>query len=284
MKPYIHIVNYEQNFDSWILTKYAKMMEKELTDLGYDVTVGPIPNPKADINHHINYSSYQITPGKNTMMVTHVTGDKNHSKKYKIDLLKEQLKTAVGICFSKDMKDNLVKAGCPANRLEVILPAHDGYTRRPRIISIATRIYPDGRKREWLLAEVFKKLDPKKFIFRIMGDGWKKTLDPLVKQGIQVQWIKDFEPQLYREMLDTSDYLFYPGDEDALAQCLIDAAQIGLRTIAPPHSSLKIDLPFKDIDELIAIFKKLEENQVEDWTWENYSKKHIKIWEKLCKN
>jgi hypothetical protein len=278
----INIVNYEQEIGiDGILTKYARQMQRALLDLGHQVTISHIPDSKAQINHHINYASYHSSGSIDTTMITHITGDMQ-TEKQKIDKIKSSLKTSTGICFSKGMKDKLIKAGCPADKLEVVLPAHDSLPKRPRIIAIATNVYPDGRKREQMFSKMIRSLkDQKKFTFRIMGKGWKKTLDPLVKIGIQVQWGENFAGDFYQELLQTSDYLLYTGDEDALAQSIIDAKNAGLRIIAPPQEDIEVEYPFKDQKELNYIFSQMEENPVETWTWDNYVKNHLKIWSKL---
>jgi hypothetical protein len=279
----IHIVNYEEGrVQNGILTKYARAMERELQDLDYDVTVSNIPNPSADVNHHINYISAQDCPTKNTTMVTHFTSDM-FKLKDKLDKMRRFLINGTGICFSQHIKDYLVRKGMPENKLEVVLPAHDGMIRRPKIIAIAFKIYPDGRKREEMFEKMFLSLkDRGKFIFRIIGPGWKPMLERLAKKKIQVQWTDKFSMDLYEQVLNSSDYILYTGGEDAVAQCIIDAKNAGLRIIAPPQTDVEVDIPWKTQEELNKIFQDIEINPVEDWTWENYTKQHIKIWEKLC--
>lgn len=283
-KLHVNIVNYEQalGIDA-ILTKYSKQMQKALIDLGHDCTISDTPVLKTDVNHHINYISYQDCPTVNTTMVTHFTSDMQ-SMDAKIGKMKQLSKNCTGICFSQGVKDYLIREGVPKNKLEVVLPAHDSLPRRPRLIFLAFKVYPDGRKREQMLVEACKRIkDVKKFIFRIIGPNWKPVLDELYKMGFQVYWQESFNLELYKEALDTSDYILYTGGEDAVAQCLIDAKQAGLRIIAPHQEDIEVDVSFRNQKELNAIFNKLEENKVENWTWENYCKKHISIWEKLLK-
>jgi len=275
----VNIVNYEEKLGiDGILTKYAREMQRALRDMGHDVTVFHESDRDADINHHINYISYKPTSTIDTTMITHVTGDKTKTEKQKIDLIKRQAKTATGICFSEGMKKKI-----GIDNLEVVLPAHDSIKRRPRIIAMAYKIYPDGRKREDMFSKLFKIINPEKFTFRVIGEGWHRTLDPLVKKGLRVQWVKDFRQDFYEELLSTSDYLLYTGGEDALAQSIIDAKQAGLRIIAPPQEDIEVEFPFNTQEELNSIFKKLEENPVESWSWENYAKKHLEIWKTLLK-
>ena len=276
----INIVNYEQGLGiNAILTKYAKNMERALVDLGHEVEVTDKP-VKADIHHHINYASYIPSSGKDTTMITHITGDMQ-TEKEKIEKIKSSLKTSTGICFSKGMKDKLVKAGCDSKKLEVVLPAHDDLDIRPRIVCLAYNIYPDGRKREEMFTKLIYSLpDQQKFAFRIMGKGWMNVLEELVKEKLQVQLVKEFSGEFYRELLNTSDYLLYTGGEDALPQSIIDAKYANMRIIAPPQEDIEVDFPFNNQKELNAIFAKIAENPVKDWTWTNYAKAHLKIWQK----
>jgi hypothetical protein len=277
----INIVNYEQGLGiNAILTKYAKNMEKSLTDLGYEVEVTDKP-VKADVHHHINYASYIPSGGIDTTMITHITGDM-YTEKDKIEIIKRSLKTSTGICFSKGMKDKLIKIGCPKDKLEVVLPAHDALDIRPRIIALAYNIYPDGRKREEMFSKLIYSLpDCKKYAFRIMGKGWMPVLEELVKEKLQVQLVKEFSGEFYHELLNTSDYMLYTGGEDALPQSLIDAKFSNMRLIAPPQEDIEVDFPFNNQKELNDIFAKMVDNPVESWTWENYVKNHLKIWEQL---
>jgi len=280
----VNIVNYEDiERKTGILTKYARSMEKELKDLKVDVTVSSSPDKKADINHHINYIAARACPTKNTTMVTHFTSDM-YNLKAKLDRIRKFLVNGVGVCFSQGIKDYLIKNGMEAGRLEVVHPAHDGMIRRPRIIAIAFQVYADGRKREEMFVKMFESLKNKKnYIFRIMGEGWRPLLEELDEKGLQVQWTGKFSLDLYEQMLNTSDYLLYTGGEDAAAQCIVDAKNAGLRIISPVVDEVEVDIPWKTQKELNKIFADMDENPVEDWTWENYTKSHLKIWKKMLK-
>jgi hypothetical protein len=276
----IHLVNYEQGVGiNAILSKYARLLGRELTDLGHEVTISEKPE-KADINHHINYISYVPSGGKDTTMITHLTGDKNISEKEKIALAKKQEKTAVGICMNEDIWEKLVKNGCDPKRLFVSGHAHDSMVRRPLIVAMVFNIYPDGRKREEMVLKLVKSLkDKNDVLFRVMGTGWIQFLKKI--KNANFQGMDTFTGDLYQQFLLTSDYLLYTGDEDSLAQSVIDAKQVGLRVIAPPRKELHIDYPFETQEELNGIFQKLLENEVEEWTWTNFAKRHLDVWEKL---
>lgn len=278
----IHIVNYEQalGIDA-ILTKYARMMQRELMDLGHDVSVSAKPE-KADINHHINYISYKPSGGVDTVMITHLTGDKNHTEEEKIKIALKCLKTSFGICMNEGLVRKLVANGADENKIDFVYHAHDGMIRRPRIIAMVYNVYPDGRQREDMFVKLFKSLKNKKsMLFRVMGKDWTRILKPLAKKGLQVQYTDQFTIDLYQQFLNTSDFLLFTGDEDSLPQSIVDATNAGLRVIAPPQDGIDVEFPFTNQQELNEIFAKLNENPVSEWTWENYSKQHEQIWKKL---
>jgi len=273
----IRLVNYEQGMGikDGILTKYAQKMGDELVKLGHQVEIEAEPSQTAEVNHHINFLPYKKGSGVNTLMVTHFL----ENEKDKIELLRNHLKTAdMGICFSKETMDRFNQ-----DKVTYILPAHDGLKRRPLVIAILTKVYPDGRKREKMVLELSKNIDKEKFAFRIMGNGWRPIVDEMIKDGWNnLEYFEDFDYGIHKAILDSSDYLLYTGLEDEGAMSVLDATQAGLKTIAPLrgfHIDIGIDYPFVTQEELQSIFDKLAENKVEGWTWEKYVKEHLKIWE-----
>jgi glycosyltransferase involved in cell wall biosynthesis len=283
---HINIVKYEsdKNVKDGILTKFANKMYEELTKLGMSSKISDSPDPNAHINHHIHYTHYKTGGGGvNTLMVTHFLDGQYQ----KIDILKDALKTAdMGICFSEHGMARFIANGVPKERLTYILPAHDGMKRRPRVVAILTSIYGDGRKRESMITELFKVIDKEKFQFRIMGSGWQDIIDELVLKGYNnITYFENFDRNLSNTILDSSDYLLYTGEDEG-AISVLEAANAGVKTIATLqgyHYEICIDYPFSTQDDLNKIFKKLEENKVEGWTWEKYTKEHLKLWQTLSK-
>ena len=271
--PLINIVNYEEGFNDGILTKFAKELGKI-----EGATIKNLPDSKADINHHINYLPYRHTDTINTLMVTHIF------EGYKIDRLREHIKKAdMGICFSPQTMDMLIEKGLPREKLTYVLPAHDERPRRPLVISILTNVYPDGCKREYMLNELAKVIDKEKFVFRIMGKGWQPLLEPLVADGLQVQYFTEYDKDLQNSILDSADYYLYFGEDEG-SMGLLDAVQAGVKTISTPqgfHLDIGLDYQFSSQEELNEIFKKLQYNPVEDWTWDRFRKQHIEIWNDL---
>ncbi len=277
----IHLVNYEQAFNNGILSKFAHKMYDELEKIkGVEVSIGNVPEPTADINHHINYASYRHSNTINTLMVTHIdTPDK-------IANLKKGMETAdFGICMSDDTRNKLPDYGFDPKKFSTILPAHDEIPRRHQIVSILTNVYPDGCKREGMFTKLAETLDNNKWAFRIMGSGWHDILAPLVAYGLQVDYFADFDYETHKKILETSDYNLYFGEDDG-SMGVLDAKQAGLKIIAPNvgyNIDVGVDYPFHTQEELNEIFKKLSVNPVADWTWKKYVKEHMKIWKKLTK-
>lgn len=277
----IHIINYEIGIKEGILTKYANEMERVLSEMGHIVTVSNKPNPRAVVNHHINYISYKHFPKtKNTVMITHFT----EGTAEKLELAKKISKQAdVCICFSQDVVELLNKNGIKNTKL--VPPASD-IIRRPRMIAVMTELYSDGRKRVEMFQELIKHIDNKKFIFSVIGDGgWRPILEDLIKIGLQVQWQPVYSKELGQNVLNAADYLLYMGNENCQAQSVIDAIKAGVKVICSDRECYD-GLPvtrFKNQKELNKIFKDMETTPVDDWTWENYVKEHLKIWETLQK-
>jgi len=277
----IHLVNYEASFNNGILSKFSNKLEEELKKIeDIEVSVSDKPNPKADINHHINYLPYKHTDTKNTLMITHIW------EGYKLDSLKKSMETAdIGICMSKDVKDNLVKWGIPEENLKVALPAHDGNPRRHQVVAILTNVYPDGCKKAEMFTELARTLDNNSWAFRIMGSGWEDILVPLVAKGLQVDYFADFNYEVHKQILETSDYSLYFGNDEG-SMGILDSANAGLKLIATNqgfHKEIGIDYPFETQEELNAVFAGLNNNRVKDWTWYMYARNHVSIWRKLLK-
>lgn len=286
----IHIVNHELGFNNGILTKFAnKLFEHSDKEKGFTFSISGSPREDVDLNHHINYLPYNTTSNlektkntKNTLMITHIW------EGYKLDRVKEQMETAdMGICMSSDTEQQLINWGIDKEKLTTVLPAHDNNPRRHQVVAILTNVYPDGCKRAEMFIELVKKLDKKRWAFRIMGTGWENILPDLVSEGLQVDYFHNFNYEIHQQILQSSDYLLYFGKDEG-AMSVLDAKQEGLPVIAPNigfHKDIGIDYPFDTQEELDKVFEELTEkinkNTVSELTWDKYFDKHLEIWKKL---
>ncbi len=283
----VRIVCYE-DIDRWIVGKFAIKMNECLVNMDIDSDIEKEPDPSADINHHIIYAKYKGRGSNNdTLMITHID---NSSKLQK---LKKQLEIAIlGICFSRESLDQLAGMGIPRSKLAYINPAHDGVmVPKPKVIGITCRVQKDGRKRENFLSKLASHIDPRFFCFKIMGDGWDHQVDALRKKNFKVEYIHSFDYAKYVELLPSLDYYLYMGQDEG-QMGFVDALAAGVETIVTAqgfHLDVEdgITYPFNTYDELLRIFKSLQEKRVkliksvEDWTWSNYTVKHLEIWEYL---
>src|SRR4051812_37070093 len=84
----------------WILGKIARQLVRELNPW-VQVSLGPEPDPLADINHYVWYNDFNGRTKRATIGITHIDSIR------KFELVQEQLKSALaGICLSsKHMYD-----------------------------------------------------------------------------------------------------------------------------------------------------------------------------------
>jgi len=283
----VRIVCYE-DLGSWILSKFAIRMNECLLNMNIDSDIAKHPDPLADINHHIIYYQYdcKIT-NIDTLMITHI------DNRTKLKKLKKQLESAsIGICMSKESVDNLAAMGIPRVKLAYVNPAHDGViSPRPKVVGIACRVQRDGRKRENFISRLAYDIDPKLFSFKIMGDGWDKQVEELRKNQFSVEYTNYFDYKKYLEFIPSLDYYLYMGQDEG-QMGFVDALAAGVETIVTPqgyHLDAKdgIAYSFNTYNELLNVFILLQKKRlkliksVEEWTWKNYTNKHLEIWKYL---
>lgn len=280
----VNIVDMESG---WIIGKFAKKLYEELSKCGIEVTLSNKRDASADINHYplYTYIDYSASKHKNdTMMITHV------DSLAKVELIKSRLKTyGMGICMSESTMNYLTSLGVPREKLCYINPAHDHViVPRKYVIGLTYRSYSDCRKRDSFLVDIAKNIDPNYFEFAIMGAGWDEIVKEVVNLGFQVTYYSEFEYAKYVELVPTFDfYLYFGNDEGNMG--FLDALAAGVETIVTPqgfHMDAKGGLTYpcevlsdyiKAFDEIANRKKKLVQT-VEDWTWENFAKKHLEVW------
>lgn len=281
----VRIINYEGG--GWILTKFAQRLKENLINLGVQADIGGI-DPDADINHHIPYHPYlPIREFNDTLMITHV------DTQQKIELIRRQLKKAkMAICMSKDMLGFLEKKGIPREKLCYINPAHDNNMHPKKyVIGITHRCYDsyDLRKRTTSLLDMLEGVNPVYFKFKIMGAGWQHIVAEMQRRGFEVEYYDDFDYVQYHELIPSLDfYLFFGFDEGSMGY--LDALSAGVKTIVTPqgfHLDVEngIDYSCRTIDQFTNVMYDLQYERekriasVADWTWDNYAKKHVEVWE-----
>lgn len=281
----VHIVCYE-DVDAWILGKFALRLSEQLTKLGVEVDISKKPDARAEINHHIIYFDYDGRKTTNeTVMVTHIDTPQKRQQ------LKQQLVNArMGVCMSLDTVDQLAERGVPRDRLCFINPASDGIMKPRRFaMGITSKVQPSGCKREQMLVELASKISPDDFEFRIMGGGWDTIVDGLRARGFTIEYIDRFDRERYRTMMPQLDYYLYFGEDEG-SMGFVDALAAGIPTIVTPQgyhldAVNGITHRFSTDEQLAAVFhgiaaeRQARVDSVASWTWAEYARKHLSLWQ-----
>lgn len=283
----IRIISYEE-VSSWILGKFVLKMQENLQSLGIESNYGNTADPTADINHHVMNWGYKGQKSSiDTLMVTHV------ESLGKLNLLKDQLKVArLGICMSAETVARMKAGGIPGDRLTYVNPAHDEVLKpRKFVIGITSRTYPDGRRKEDNLVRIAESIPAEYFEFRIMGSGWNAQVEKLRALGFEVQYNEGFDRTLYLQLMSSLDYyLSFSWDEGSMG--FVDALSAGVRTLSTPQG-FHLDAigglthPLHTIDVATQVLNQAAQERasrvsaVSEWTWKNYTLKHVGIWRYL---
>ncbi len=296
VKRKIHHVHLIYEDKGWILEKFAVRMKAELEKQGYYCTIDNMADPLADINHHVIYASCEPAGSGNgieyneTFMITHIDSFN------KVEFLKHQLRKAkMGICMSRETMERLAVYGVPREKLCYINPAQDGVIKPKKyILGITHKIHDDHRKNVNILVELCKELNPDYFAFKIMGAGWEYIVSAIRDMGFQTDYYNEFHYEEYTKLMPTLDYyLFWGFDEGSMGY--LDALRAGVETIVTPqgyHLDVKDGISYacRTAGDFKEVLLNLQQKRyrlvksVEDWTWENYVKKHIEVWNYLLGN
>lgn len=299
--PYIRTLNLKDKLKiriictdgSWILGKFARKLQEELTRLGQEADIAKEEDPMADVNHYVYYCDlakiYKSHNTVRTSMVTHVDCS------LKVDMIKFQTQNQVTcICMSSDTLNKLSEWGIPRNRICYINPAQDG-DMQPRkiVLGITNRCHGgfDFRKRDSLILEVCRQLEPQFFKLKIMGSGWEEIVRQIRQLGFEVEYYVEFDRKIYKELMPSLDYwLYYGFDEGAMGY--LDALAAGVKTICTPqgyHLDKRCGLtyPCSTIEDFVRVLRQIQEEKraiidsVKDWTWGKFARKHLEIWQYL---
>lgn len=279
----INIISPDQK-DGWILYKFGKSVLDELIEMGIDAKLSNRFDYDADINHYFTPNVSETADKHTTFMITHV------DTMLKVDQIKKATsKGAIGICMSRETRDRLISNGIPANRICYINPAQDGQIKPKKVsLCFTHRVYNDSRKRESMLLDICKEINPSIFRFVIMGSGWDSIIEKMHQMGFETEYYSQFDKTKYNEIMVNSDYYCYFGfDEGSMGY--LDAVAAGIGTIVTPqgyHLDTECDItyPVSTIDEIVDALHDIEEKKrknlrfIDTWTWKNYTAKHIEIW------
>lgn len=283
------VINIITAKSGWIIYKFGRTVTEELQRMGVEVRMTDSFDPNANINHYfapnnIGYSSMSKVDCHTTFMITHVDTE------LKLDQIKKLTdKGAIGICMSLETRDKMVSSGIKRNRICYINPAQDGQILPKKInLGFTHRIYNDCRKRDDMVLDVCKEIDPDIFRFSIMGAGWDSIVSEMRDMGFEVEYFSEFDKAKYNELILSLDYYCYFGfDEGSMG--FLDAMAAGVGTIVTPqgyHLDTEVDItyPVRTLNDIVNALKGIESKRkkyirfVNTWTWKNYTLKHLEIW------
>lgn len=276
----------------WIIGKFARKLCEELLKMDIDAAVVDKRDPNADINHYPLYTYIDYSQSRHindTMMITHVDSYE------KVELIKSRLKTyGMGICMSKYTMEQLTALGVPRQKLCYVNPAHD-HVIKPRkyVIGLTYKTHYDCRKRDEFLIDIARNIDPQYFRIVIMGSGWEQIVEEIEKTGVEVEYHNEFDYDKYVNLVPTFDFFLYFGNDEGNMGYL-DALAAGVETIVTPqgfHLDAKggLTYPCETLQDYVNTFNAIAEKKkrriqsVEEWTWENFAKKHVEIWNYILK-
>jgi hypothetical protein len=284
----INIVSYEDPH-AWILGKFALQLHVQLTTLGIECKMQRAPDAGADVNHHIIYLDYDPQPsrGKNTLMITHI----NDLAKFR--LVSSQLSVAdAGICMSRDTMQKLARLGIPKSKLCFVNPAHDDRMLPRKInVGLTTKVQLDGCKREGMLVDLLRNIDPASFRFTIMGEGWDDIVRKARTRGFEFDYYNRFDRTTYERIMPLFDYYLYLGKDEG-SMGFLDALTARVKTITTAQG-FHLDVPggithkFDTQAELVEVFRRIDDERkalsesVSTWNWREYAVKHVEIWQYL---
>jgi len=283
----VRIVCYEG--EQWILGKFARKLNENLSLLGVDCSIGQEPTADADVNHHIIYIDFKGKRNSKveTLMITHVDNTMKLSQ-----LIAQQNVYDKGVCMSRETMDKLQKAGIEPTKLTFINPAHDEHIKpRKLTIGITSKTHTDGRKKEETLITVCKNISNEDFAFKIMGSGWTEITTEMRTMGFDVDYFEEFDYDTYVDLIRNLDYyLYFSFDEGSMG--FVDAVAAGVKTIVSPQgyhldAQNAITHAVNNGEDIISTLNNISRQRaiytgsVSDWTWKQYAEKHLALWTEL---
>lgn len=279
-----------ENQKSWIIGKFANQLKFNLEKLGFIADILEKPSVNYDINHHVYHGDFIVCKDTiSTFMITHIDTEKKLLRlKQLIDL------GELGICMSKHTAEYLVGKGIVSNKITYIHPAHDENFLFKKIkIGVFSNIYDDSRKNENWIVELSNKISNTYFEFIFLGQGWGNVTNKLIDKNFVVT-NEEFNYEKYKNYLNIIDYWVYMGfDEGSMS--FLDAQQTGTKIICSNqgfHNDMKksVEYLFSNKNEFFDIFVNLNKLQSEKHnyalnnTWQNFTLKHIELWNYLLNN
>jgi len=256
----IEVVNYEAGFNrKGILTKIAQGLSSSLTSIAIPNTLSSLPLGVYPDIYHIYFRFCLPVRGlRNFTMVTHI------DSRMKMMQIRWLIKQNVHlICLSNETKDfiitSLKQIKFDESLISVIFPSPEiSEVTRKLHIGFFSSVYRDGRKREYIIADLLNGLQPGEVDFCLMGSGLEELNALGIDKGFDIVYASSFDKGFYQDNMKYMDLVIYTGmDEGAIS--VLDALSAGV-PVAITKTGFHLDLPenaaihfYENSSELIAI-------------------------------
>lgn len=239
----IEVVNYEAGFNrQGILTKIAQGLTNSLTSFGVPNTLSALPlGVYSDIYHIYFRFCLPVRGFRNFTMVTHI------DSRMKMMQIRWLIKQNVHlICLSTETKDfiitNLKQIRFNESLISVIIPSPEiSEVTRKLHIGFFSSVYRDGRKREYIIADLLNSLQPEEVDFCLMGSGLEELNALGIEKGFDIVYTSGFDKGFYQDNMKYMDLVIYTGmDEGAIS--VLDSLSAGV-PVAITKTGFHLDLP-----------------------------------------
>ena len=293
----IEIILSQEN-KGWVIEKIADQLVENAKLQKYEVKLLEKPTGKATIIHWMHYMNVReedyVRGATNTCMVTHVDDI------WKFKKLEKVIKNGfIPIYLSEEHRDYVSKK-LDSNKFSFFVKPGSDLSEIERSefvsITIASHVYPDGRKNEKYLWKLAKEIDLKNCHFNLIGKRWGPTAAELRNANASVlEYSKEIgnypRYEVINNIIKSSDLFMYLGfDEGSMGA--LDAYLLGTKLLI---SNQGFHREFKgmtvDLFEDYGSFKSKFENFIsqnfdfikdsKSWGWQRYAREHLSIWELL---
>ncbi len=283
----------------WVIEKFAYKLVEFASDVGYQIKILEKPSGNSKVIHWMHYLNVDLSEfsenSVNTVLVTHV------DESWKFTRLKKLIEIGFYPIYLSFEQARFVEHRLGrSNNSFYVRPGTDvsgSFVGTEMVtISIASHVYPDGRKNEKFLWKLAKGRDFSSYHFILIGKRWERTAEILKKSNATVShYSKDQgnypSYESINAIIQSSDLFLYLGfDEGSLGA--LDAYLLGTKLLVSNqgfHREFIVD-PINLFDDY-SMFQK-HFNQITDnilkyksdknsWGWKSFANSHVKIWDYL---
>ena len=279
----------------WILQKISERMIKYNTNENVTLTLSHSPDFSADVNYYADLQNCYFG-AKTKFDIAYFTHADENSKQWFINLFYQRNAFSLDgiVSLNKRYTDMIEEIGYPNHKLTTITPGqtYDTFPLKKTTIGIVSKGGYAGYG-QFFIEEMLKKYDFKYFNIKILGNGWENLIPIAENKSINLELLSDADYSIYPTFYNSIDYLLIPGLWTAGPMSMQEALSSGVPVIGANvgfvNYEFNADYVFEpnDVNGLSKILDEITKPklkrraQVENMTWEKYSKDIINFITKL---